>query len=200
MHRNKIKLQKGYHDMKTKRITTRMSNGSIKYLGSDGKHYVVYPGLIYFNALEQLATFEDACEPKPLTKWHEDMSDCLFWSLPVHEPPYVGSMLDTCFDTVNEAANFTHFTQLITPIITKEDQSEYEIPIVESINIPETENEKDKYIRKIKHKIERYEKRIADYTTKIKTNSLNEHGHWSLGYFEGRKSILEDILDELEML
>ena len=76
----------------------------------------------------------------------------------------------------------------------------YASPIVESINIPEMENKKDKYIRKIKHKIERYEKRIADYTTKIKTNSLNEHGHWSLGYFEGRKSILEDILDELEML
>jgi len=53
----------------------------------------------------------------------------------------------------------------------------------------------EKTIAKIKHKIERCNKRIEDYEN-IK-EYLSIHGHWSLGYFEGRKSILEEILDEI---
>lgn len=185
--------------MSSRRITTRIENGAIKYRGTDGQTYVAYPGLNYYDAVARLADLEDACEAKPIIKYHEDMGNCLFWSLPVHEPPYVGSMLDTCFDAVNKAANFTHFTQLITPVTVHEDGTEYNIPVVKCENTPAAENKKDKCIRKIKRKIARYEKRIADYNAKIKNGDLNEHGHWSLGYFEGRKSVLEEILDELEV-
>lgn len=184
--------------MSSQRITTRIQNGAIKYRGTDGQNYIAYPGLNYYDAIAKLADFEDACEAKPIIEYHEDMGNCLFWSLPVHEPPYVGSMLDTCFDAINKASNFTHFTQLITPVIADENDAEYDIPLLACENTPTTENKKDKYIRKIRHKIDRCEKRIEDYNTKIKNGSLNEHGHWSLGYFEGRKSLLEDILDELE--
>lgn len=54
---------------------------------------------------------------------------------------------------------------------------------------------KEKTVTRIKHKIEKYSKRIEDYENR--KENLSIHGHWSLGYFEGRKSILEEILDEL---
>ena len=58
--------------------------------------------------------------------------------------------------------------------------------------------DKEKVIRKIKHKIERYSKRIENYEKGKET--LSKHGYWSLGYFQGRLSLLEEILDELEIL
>lgn len=53
----------------------------------------------------------------------------------------------------------------------------------------------EKSILKIKHKIERYNKRIKSYENNI--DNLSVHGYWSLGYFEDRKSVLEEILDEI---
>lgn len=50
--------------------------------------------------------------------------------------------------------------------------------------------------RQIKHKIERTQDRIDDL--KLREENLSKHGHWSLGYFEGRLSVLEDLLDEIE--
>ena len=57
---------------------------------------------------------------------------------------------------------------------------------------------KEKAVTRIKHRIERCSKRIEEYA-KQKEN-LSIHGYWSLGYFEGRKSVLEEILDELNEL
>lgn len=41
---------------------------------------------------------ERVTEPRPLEEWHEDFGDCLWWSFPVEEPPYVGSPLDCGFN------------------------------------------------------------------------------------------------------
>lgn len=57
---------------------------------------------------------------------------------------------------------------------------------------------KEKAVARIKHRIERCSKRIEEYA-KEKEN-LSIHGYWSLGYFEGKKSVLEEILDELDEL
>ncbi len=35
-----------------------------------------------------------AAEPRPLSEWHEDIGDVLWWRFPIEEPPYVGSPLD----------------------------------------------------------------------------------------------------------
>lgn len=50
--------------------------------------------------------------------------------------------------------------------------------------------------RKIKHKIDRTKKKIEDLETR--KQDLSKHGYWSLGYWEGRLSVLEDLLDEME--
>ena len=31
---------------------------------------------------------------RPLSEWHEDIGDVLWWKFPIDEPPYVGSPLD----------------------------------------------------------------------------------------------------------
>lgn len=33
-------------------------------------------------------------EARPLSEWHEDMGDVLWWRFPIVEPPYVGTPLD----------------------------------------------------------------------------------------------------------
>lgn len=35
-----------------------------------------------------------ANEARPLSEWHEDIGDVLWWRFPVTEPPYVGTPLD----------------------------------------------------------------------------------------------------------
>lgn len=130
-----MRINKGNHDMTTKRFTKRMPNGAIKHLTSDGKYCVVFPGTISFDAIKKLADFEDACEP-------------------------IASNINP---------EKTHITKT---------------------------NKKNR-IHKIKHKIERYKQRIIEY--EAKKDDLSNHGYWSLGYFEGRKAILEEILDELEL-
>jgi hypothetical protein len=37
---------------------------------------------------------EDFTTPRPLSEWHEDMGDVLWWKFPIVEPPYCGSPLD----------------------------------------------------------------------------------------------------------
>ena len=46
----------------------------------------------------------------PITDWHEDDGNCLWWKFPIMETPYVGSPL--CLDFPK---NVTHFTKLIEP-------------------------------------------------------------------------------------
>jgi hypothetical protein len=66
----------------------------------------------YMEFVNRLAEYEDANEPRPIEEWHEDYGDCLFWKLPIEEPPYCGSPLDSGFTD----DYYTHFTRLIMPL------------------------------------------------------------------------------------
>ena len=46
----------------------------------------------------------------PLDAWHEDIGDVLWWKMPIDEPPYVGSPLDTRWPGYH-----THWTPLSVP-------------------------------------------------------------------------------------
>jgi hypothetical protein len=48
---------------------------------------------------------------RPMAEWHEDLGSCLFWKLPVEEPPTV------CFNPDDEMGEgfFTHFSPLPDP-------------------------------------------------------------------------------------
>ena len=54
---------------------------------------------------------------------------------------------------------------------------------------------KEKLRKKIEHKIDRCNSNIEHLNSK--KDNLSPHGYWDLGYFEGRKSVFEDLLDEL---
>lgn len=40
------------------------------------------------------ASYADLHTPRPLSEWHEDMGDVMWWFFPVTEAPYIGSPLD----------------------------------------------------------------------------------------------------------
>lgn len=63
-------------------------------------------------ALQSLHFKQVVTTPHPIEKWHEDDGCVIWWKLPVCEPPYVGTPLDTDF---NEDY-YTHFTFLAEPI------------------------------------------------------------------------------------
>jgi hypothetical protein len=59
-----------------------------------------------------------APEPRPLAEYHEDLGPVLWWLLPVDEPPYVGSPLDSDWQVGGsgpDGAYFTHFTPIQVP-------------------------------------------------------------------------------------
>jgi hypothetical protein len=47
---------------------------------------------------------------RPISEWHEDMGDVLWWIFPLCEAPYVGSPLDTDWPNYH-----THFTKIEAP-------------------------------------------------------------------------------------
>lgn len=47
---------------------------------------------------------------KTLDEWHEDDGPCLWWSLPIEEPPYVGEPLDFGFPD-----HLTHWARIPDP-------------------------------------------------------------------------------------
>ena len=38
--------------------------------------------------------FAELHTPRPLSEWHEDIGDVLWWSFPIQEPPYIGTPFD----------------------------------------------------------------------------------------------------------
>lgn len=54
----------------------------------------------------------------------------------------------------------------------------------------------EKYKSKIERKIKRSRDRVEDY--KSYEDNLSVYGHWSLGYYEGINSTLENLLDDIE--
>lgn len=55
-------------------------------------------------------------------------------------------------------------------------------------------------IEKLKIKIQRKIQRNIEKIKELESRKerLSEHGHWSIGYFIGANSALENILDDLE--
>lgn len=52
----------------------------------------------------------EAIQPRPLSEWHEDMGDKLWWMFPITEPPYCGGPLDLGWPGYH-----THFTDIPIP-------------------------------------------------------------------------------------
>lgn len=50
--------------------------------------------------------------------------------------------------------------------------------------------------RQIERQIERTKKHIADY--EARKDDLSVHGYWSLGYYQGKLTAMEDALDDIE--
>ena len=49
--------------------------------------------------------------------------------------------------------------------------------------------------RQLERQIERTRKRIQDY--EAHEDTLSAYGHWSLGYFRGKLTVMEDWLDDI---
>lgn len=56
----------------------------------------------------------------------------------------------------------------------------------------------EKYKSRVERKIARNKKRIKEYEDN--KSNLSEHGHWSLGYYIGITSELENLLDDINDL
>lgn len=52
-------------------------------------------------------------KPRPLADYHEDYGFCLWWKLPVCEPPYAGS--PNCSDWPGYHTHFTAMPQVLAP-------------------------------------------------------------------------------------
>jgi hypothetical protein len=63
-----------------------------------------------FVTVEQLLAETEATRLRPLEEWHEDYGNALWWALPICEPPYAGSPLDTEWPGYH-----THWTRIIVP-------------------------------------------------------------------------------------
>ena len=61
-----------------------------------------------FNNLQNV--IEIGQKASTLKEWNKNIGDCLWWKLPIEEPPYVGSPLS---DDWND--EYTHFTEIIVP-------------------------------------------------------------------------------------
>lgn len=97
-------------------FVSMLDDKSMRVKTTNNDYQIITPDNPLYEAMLQLYRYEQMCKPIPIEDYHEDYGDCLFWTIPVIEPPYVGSTIDSCFDAVHKACNFTHFTRLIEPI------------------------------------------------------------------------------------
>lgn len=68
----------------------------------------------YVTDCEVLArAYLDLIHARPFDEWHEDIGNVLWWRLPVCEPPYVGTPLDSNWDEEDEERMF--WTPLVCP-------------------------------------------------------------------------------------
>lgn len=66
-------------------------------------------------AIDRLRLYEDFNTLRPIEEWNEDYGTCLFWRIPIQEPPYCGSPLDSTWECDYDNY-YTHFTRLMEPI------------------------------------------------------------------------------------
>lgn len=67
---------------------------------------------MYAGEFEKNKRLRDANKLMPEKEWHEDDGNVIWWKLPIEEPPYVGTPLDSDF----EEGYYTHFTRLTEPL------------------------------------------------------------------------------------
>ena len=89
----------------TKALNMAMSAVTMdRYLEGKTKHEI-------FESLSKLSFYlEDMTNLIPYNEWGEEDGDCLWWDLPIEEPPYCGNPLDCDFPEYK-----THFTRFIIP-------------------------------------------------------------------------------------
>lgn len=82
----------------------------------------VYEEVVFETILDMVDRLERELEeareigiPRPIEEWDEDYGDVLWWDLPVSEPPYYGTPLDSDWPDYH-----THWTQIVTPILGEE--------------------------------------------------------------------------------
>lgn len=63
---------------------------------------------LYDAAIDELL---NAVTLVPLEDWHEEIGSVIWWKLPVDEPPWVGTPLDSDWPDYH-----THFTRLLMPL------------------------------------------------------------------------------------
>lgn len=66
---------------------------------------------------DRLAQYEDCNTLRPIEEWCEEYGDCLFWRVPIEEPPYCGTPLDDEWPRMEFGEYYTHFTRLMEPIL-----------------------------------------------------------------------------------
>jgi hypothetical protein len=91
------KQQQEIEDLKESlKLEGKAHNYNIEQLESEIGHYQ--------QKIERLNT------PRPIEEWGEDYRDCLWWSFPIVEPPYLGTPFDADFPE-----HVTHFTKFLVP-------------------------------------------------------------------------------------
>ena len=73
-------------------------------------HYALIGQKKMTDSTKALASFARTLKAIPLSEWHEEFGNVLWWKFPVDEPPYVGTPLDN-----NWPGYHTHFTFLQIP-------------------------------------------------------------------------------------
>lgn len=85
----------------------------LKDFNHKSKEFNDYDAFFAYNmAVKKLGELEDKLTLRKLEEWHEDIGDVVWWKIPIEEPPYVGSPLDSAW--IEDY--YTHFYELILPL------------------------------------------------------------------------------------
>jgi hypothetical protein len=76
----------------------------------DPKNKCVDPDADTIEHHPEVASAFAAKEAQPLSKWHEDVGNVLWWTFPVNEPPWCGQPSDSDWPGYH-----THWTRLLVP-------------------------------------------------------------------------------------
>lgn len=95
------------------RLTTASAMGTLTYRGS-GEDLGTDILALGLNDYERRRLNDKVTPPlvaRPLDEWHEDLGNVIWWRIPVEEPPWVGTPLDSDWTD----GYYTHFTPLVIP-------------------------------------------------------------------------------------
>ena len=89
-------------------VTTDLQAATFRAQPNQPVPLIAHPAALEEAGFE--AVRREACDPRPLADWHEDMGDCLWWRFSVEEAPYVG-----CPRCSDWPGYHTHWTAIIVP-------------------------------------------------------------------------------------